>query len=168
MKRYLPSSTLAAVLLAGALFASATGGAVAGSLITGKQIKDGSVTGKDLKDKSVAASDLAADARVPGPAGPVGLTGPPGPSGVNTLQLVDKASALTNPNTPVSVLASCPAGQKATGGVGFWFASGVPAKFALTDNLGGGVASSTGVPGQDILISRVVCITATAAPPLGP
>jgi hypothetical protein len=165
MKRYLPSSTLAAALLAGALFASATGGAVAGSLITGKQIKDGSVTGKDLKDKSVAASDLAADARVPGPAGPAGVTGPPG---VNTLQLVDKASALTNANTPVTVIASCPTGQKATGGVGFWFASGVPAKFALTDNLGGGVASSTGVPIQDILVSRVVCITATAAPPIGP
>ena len=75
MKRYLPRSTVAAALLAGALFASATGGAVAGSMITGKQIKNGSVTGKDVKDKSVAAADLAADARVPGPAG---VTGPPG------------------------------------------------------------------------------------------
>jgi hypothetical protein len=82
MKRYLPSSTIAAALLAGALFASATGGAVAGSMITGKQIKNGSVTGKDLKDKSVGTADLA-----PGTvtAGPAGAAGPPGLVGLQTV-----------------------------------------------------------------------------------
>jgi len=167
MTHLLPSTTAAAALLAAALFVTATGGAVAGAMVTGKQIKDGSVTGKDLKDKSVAAADLATDARVPGPAGPAGVAGPPGPSGVNTLQLVDNYASVPA-NTPAQVIANCPAGQKATGGMGVWLGSNEPVKFLLTDNLGGGIASSPGIATQDFLVARIVCITATAAPPLGP
>lgn len=57
----LPRSTTAVVVLAaGALAVSASGGAVAGSLITGKNIKDNSITTKDIKDGSLRTADLSA------------------------------------------------------------------------------------------------------------
>ncbi|MBF4162346.1 hypothetical protein [Nocardioides acrostichi] len=64
----LTTVTLVAVLAGG-------GGAVAGSLITGKQIKDGSVTGVDIKDGSLGVKDMAATTRkkLRGPRGPAGL-----------------------------------------------------------------------------------------------
>lgn len=65
------------------LMIGGAGGAVAGSLITGKQIKDGSISSADVKDKSLAAADLAPAARaaLSGQTGPAGTTGPAGPAG---------------------------------------------------------------------------------------
>lgn len=63
MTRYLPRTTPAALLLAVALAASAAGGAVAGSMITGAQIKDGTVTTKDVKDGTLKRSDLSTAVR---------------------------------------------------------------------------------------------------------
>lgn len=54
------SSTTAVVVLAAALCVSASGGAVAGSLITGKNIKDDSITTKDVKDGTLRTADLSA------------------------------------------------------------------------------------------------------------
>lgn len=51
-------SPLAVALVAVAIIFSSTGGAVAGALITGKQIKNGSVTGVDIKDGSLAGRDI--------------------------------------------------------------------------------------------------------------
>jgi hypothetical protein len=70
----------------GALFLSASGGAVAGSLITGKQIKDGTITTKDVKDRSLTSDDLS-NATITslqgqtGERGPAGATGPAGAQG---------------------------------------------------------------------------------------
>lgn len=79
-----------------ALFCSLAGGAVAASVVSGKQIKNGSVTGADLKDRSVTGRDLrkgsvgadrlTAAARASlrgatGAAGPRGVAGPQGPKG---------------------------------------------------------------------------------------
>lgn len=75
-----------------ALFVSLSGTATAITLITGKNVKDGSLTGKDVKDGSLTKGDLAkgvvTGARGPaGPAGPAGeqgeqgLRGPQGPQG---------------------------------------------------------------------------------------
>lgn len=50
---------LTLALLVVVLLVGSTGGAVAGALITGKQIKDGTVTGKDIKDGSLTAVDTA-------------------------------------------------------------------------------------------------------------
>lgn len=77
---------LPVVLLASAaLCLSAGGGAVAGSMITGKQIKDGSITAKDLSKKTVAGLRGAT-----GPAGPAGTAGPAGAPGmVRAYGLVD-------------------------------------------------------------------------------
>jgi hypothetical protein len=49
----------AALLLAGLVVVSSTSGAVAGAMITGKQIKDGTVTSADIKDLSLRASDTS-------------------------------------------------------------------------------------------------------------
>jgi hypothetical protein len=104
----LPSTTAAAALLAGALFLSATGGAVAGSMITGKQIKDGSVTGKDLKDRSVSPADLAPGTVTAGPAGAPGASGTPGLSGVQLI--VATKTGIAN-GASGNLLVECPAGK---------------------------------------------------------
>jgi hypothetical protein len=71
----------AAVLLA----VGSTGGAVAGSLITSKQIKNNTITTADIKNKSITKKDLARSARprggVAGAIGPTGATGSVGPAG---------------------------------------------------------------------------------------
>jgi hypothetical protein len=56
-----------------ALVMATTGSAVAASLITSKQIKDGTISTKDLSKKTVKA--------LKGKAGPAGLAGPAGPAG---------------------------------------------------------------------------------------
>lgn len=58
------------------------GSATAGSLITGKQVRDGSLTGRDVKDRSIKARDLAKGlGGLPGPPGTAGPAGAPGPAG---------------------------------------------------------------------------------------
>jgi hypothetical protein len=50
-------AAVAAVAVTALVFG--TTGAVAGSLITGKQIKDNTITSKDIKDKTIAVQDLS-------------------------------------------------------------------------------------------------------------
>ena len=97
--------TVAAVLLAAVVAGVLLGGpADAASLVTGRQIKDGSVTGRDIANSSVTGADVRDGALTvrdftglppgaPGPRGergitgpggvrgPAGPTGPPGPAG---------------------------------------------------------------------------------------
>lgn len=55
-------STVPAVLLVGGLVVlSGTSGAVAGAMITGKDIKNGTVTTADIKNLSLEASDTSTD-----------------------------------------------------------------------------------------------------------
>jgi hypothetical protein len=49
----------AAVVLLGLVLVAGAGGAVAGSMVTGAQIKDGSVTGADVRDRSLGTADLS-------------------------------------------------------------------------------------------------------------
>jgi hypothetical protein len=58
MTRYLPSTAAATCLLVAALVASAAGGAVAGGMITGAQIKNGTITSKDVKDRTITTKDV--------------------------------------------------------------------------------------------------------------
>jgi collagen triple helix repeat protein len=81
-----PRSTPAVILgVAALMILTTTGGAVAGSLITGKQIKDNTVTTKDIKNGTLTSQDLSstltAAAGVPGPAGPAGSPGAKGDKG---------------------------------------------------------------------------------------
>ncbi|WP_193613057.1 hypothetical protein [Nocardioides lijunqiniae] len=75
----LPTGLTLAVA-AGALVLTATGGAVAGTLITGAQVKNGTLTSADVKDRSLRTADLApkAVARLRGKQGPKGQAGAPG------------------------------------------------------------------------------------------
>jgi hypothetical protein len=72
-----PSASLVVAITA--LILATTGSAVAASLITSKQIKDGTIEVKDLSRK--ARSALAAKAGPSGPAGAVGQPGAPGGKG---------------------------------------------------------------------------------------
>jgi hypothetical protein len=79
-RRVRPAHLLVVLLLVLVTGSAAT----AGSLITGKQIKDGSLTGKDVRDRSLTAGDLAPGTvpdAVAGPSGPAGTMGPAGPIG---------------------------------------------------------------------------------------
>jgi hypothetical protein len=81
--RRAPRVILGLVVAAALLMVGSAGGAVAGSLITGKQIKDGTITSADVKDRSLATTDLspAAITALAGRSGPAGATGPAGPAG---------------------------------------------------------------------------------------
>jgi hypothetical protein len=87
-----------------------TTSATAATLVTGKQIKDGSITGQDIKKRSINAARLTKglqdkiDKRGPagpagakgdtGAAGPRGETGPAGPAGANGAPGQDAAYAV--------------------------------------------------------------------------
>jgi hypothetical protein len=133
MKRYLPGSTVAAVLLAAALFASATGGAVAGSVITGKQIKDGSLTGKDVKEKSLQSGDLsdAAAASLRGQAGAPGTPGTPGLSGVEYVHAEKPVPIGGNG----AFLLDCPPGKTLLSVAGQWENDYEPVQMAIGPTL---------------------------------
>jgi hypothetical protein len=79
----LPRTLPVIIIAAGALFLSAAGGAVAGGMITGAQIKNGTVTTKDIKNSTLKLADIssAAKAALQGQTGPAGPTGPSGADG---------------------------------------------------------------------------------------
>ena len=86
----LSKSSLAAVAVCtGLVVASGTGGAVAGAVITGKQIKNNTVTTKDIKDGTLSTVDMSPEVLaalhrigIAGPAGAKGDKGDPGEPGV--------------------------------------------------------------------------------------
>lgn len=110
------------------------GSATAASLVTGRQVKDGSVagrdvaggslTGRDVRDRSLTGSDLDASVRGPvgppgqvgdqgspgpsGPTGPAGPTGPPGPAGVAGPPGTPGAQGLPGVHEPVYISADFP------------------------------------------------------------
>ena len=72
-----PRSAAPVLLLTAALVVSAGGGAVAGTLITGKQIKDNTITTKDVRNRTLTAKDLSPKtvARLRGATGAPGAPG---------------------------------------------------------------------------------------------
>lgn len=118
------------LLITAVLVVSMAGSATAGSLITGKRIKDGSLTGADLRNHSVTGLDLKNGSltaqdfhdELVGPEGPQGPQGPVGPSGA---QGAPGASGLVYVTSPGQTVASgksatfgveCPADKRALGG----------------------------------------------------
>lgn len=61
MSLTLRSTAPAALLVAGLVVVASTSGAVAGAMITGKDIKNGTVTSADIKNLSLQASDTSTD-----------------------------------------------------------------------------------------------------------
>lgn len=108
------------IAIAGALVvASATSGATAALVITGKQIKDNTVTTKDIKNGTLTTKDLKSStvtalkgaAGPAGPAGPAGAAGAAGAPGISGYQIVTQ-STLIAPNDGAEITASCPSGKK--------------------------------------------------------
>jgi hypothetical protein len=89
MRKLIPSGSVVVAVVA--LLVAMSGSAVAASLITGEQIKDGTIQAKDLSKKTRAK--LAATAG--GVRGPVGPAGPQGDPGANGRDGQDGLNALT-------------------------------------------------------------------------
>lgn len=112
LRRGLPT-----IVIAGALVvASATSGATAALVITGKQIKDSSITTKDIKNGSLTTKDLKSSSvtslrGATGPAGAPGAAGPAGAAGISGYQIVT-ASAPVAGDDGGAVVGTCPAGKK--------------------------------------------------------
>lgn len=108
LPRIRPATALAFL----ALFVALGGPAQALTLITGKNVKDGSLTGKDVKDGSLSAIDLRAGtlpgAGARGPAGPEGPAGAKGDAGARGPQGIQGAPG----TTPWQAI---PSGQLVTG-----------------------------------------------------
>lgn len=139
-----------------ALTLSATGGAVAGSLITGAQIKDNTVTTKDLRDGTIRTVDVSAAAR----AALQGDTGPAGPPGISGYEQVGDTTPVASGATGTAA-AQCPAGKQVLGVTG-WFWSGVPNGVQTRIQGSYGIAYGTNSLGFDtVLVVQVTCAYAS-------
>jgi hypothetical protein len=173
-----PSLVLSSLILGTAIVLASTAGAVAGSLITGKQIKDNTVTTKDIKDGTLAAKDLApatvaqlkggpgttGATGAAGPTGPPGAQGPQGVAGTNGVsgyETVQALSPVVANGAFASITASCPSGKQIVGATAYWENSDE----AVQIFPGGGASTTVWVakdqnPGSsDHIVFRVVCIT---------
>ena len=106
--RRLRSISPATVIALLALFVSLTGTATAITIITGRNVKDGSLTGQDVKDRSLTRSDLSIGTLTRGPAGPAGPAGEPGENGLRGPQGIEGVAG-TDPWDAI------PSGQVLTG-----------------------------------------------------
>jgi len=128
IRRLTPSGSMAVALVA--LLVAMSGSAVAASLITSKQIKDGTIQTKDLSKRARTALNGAK-----GPAGPQGLPGPQGPKGdtgsagaagkdgapgkdglISSATVQHKDFATLADGATGTQTVTCPAGKKAIGG----------------------------------------------------
>ena len=112
------------VALGGTSFAAATvitGKNVKNGSLTGIDVRNRSLTGKDVKDKSLTPIDFSGSVQgpkgntgAPGPKGDTGDTGPPGPADVKALSAVvptGVSDQVAGELGPVKVLVSCLAGN---------------------------------------------------------
>lgn len=92
------------------------GSAIAGSMITGKQVKNSSLTGADIKNKSLSVSDLSQKSRDAlkgnvGPAGPQGQTGSQGPMVERFASAVSESTSTSTSPVFENVQIDVPAGS---------------------------------------------------------
>lgn len=124
LRRGIPTIAIAGALV----LASATSGATAALVITGKQIKDNTVTTKDIKNGTLTTKDMKSStvsalkgatgpAGPAGPAGAAGAAGPAGAPGISGYQIVTQ-SAYVAPNDGGAVVAFCPTGKKVLSAAG--------------------------------------------------
>lgn len=104
-----PRSAPALLLLAGALVLGASGGAVAGAMVTGAQIKDGTVTGADVKNGSIGSKDITPGAKQTFFQ----------PSAVSGYEVV-KDQVTVAGSSQGSIKVSCPEGKDVVGAGSFW------------------------------------------------
>jgi hypothetical protein len=115
LRRYRPTPALFVALLALAL--ATTGSAVAASLITSKQIKDGTIQTKDISKKAVKSlSGKAGPAGATGATGAAGAAGPQGAKG-------DKGDTGAK-GADFTALTTLQSGQSLTGNYAAWGVGG--------------------------------------------
>lgn len=141
-----------------------TGKQVKNNSLTGADVKNGSLATADIHDFSLLRKDFKRG-QVPagprgrqgpagpgdgatGPAGPAGPTGgtgpsgPTGPAGANGATKVTVVSSQCGPTPCTNAVASCPAGQRATGGGAY--AAGNQSLFGSRPVPGGSGSTPTG------------------------
>ncbi|WP_134739278.1 hypothetical protein [Nocardioides sp. 503] len=144
MKSQLVRSTPAALLLCGAVLLAGSGGAVAGSMITGAQIKDGTVTSADVKNKTVKPADLS-------------------PTATRKLQRVGAFQRITKqavvaPGDNGQIAAACAAGSMVLGVASHWQLSFAgPQTLLNTAGTIGMAFGSNNTGANDTLIVDVTC-----------
>jgi hypothetical protein len=148
-----------------AVMIAMTGSAYAGSLITSRQIKDGTITAKDIKNSSITTSKLSARTRddlvgVPGATGP---QGPAGPSGLAGIQAVESSHfSLAPGGYSPNVSAQCPPGKVV---IGTGFDSSVAhTSFvkSYTYFVGGFIYNDSGITVTDLHF-QAICASPTGA-----
>jgi hypothetical protein len=187
MKTNLPRATpLVIVIAVAALFFSAAGGAVAGGLITGAQIKNNTVSTKDVKDGTLKTKDLSGSARLalagqdgqdgvdgaPGGPGPAGPPGPPGTAGTNGTNGTNGSNGVsgyqrvtaTGPavvaGANTSVGAACPAGKKIVGATSEFVGGFEGTSIQFNSDTGATAFGINVGGGADSIRIVVVCVSA--------
>ena len=147
-----PSTGIAIVALALAV----SGTAVAGSLITGGDIKNNSLTGKDVKNRSLTKKDfkgsLAGPAGAAGPTGATGVRGPTGPTGATG---ASGTPGVTGPSGPTGDIGP-------TGGTGATGATG-PSGVISTATFQGAVGSIAGNSTAFVFAGPTATVTITGS-----
>jgi hypothetical protein len=158
----LPTIAIAGVCL----LLGSTGGAVAGGLITGQDIKNNSITGKDVKDGSLETGDLSAASvsALHGANGAAGAPGAPGTNGVSGYEFVDITKNVPA-NTPTDEHVACPTGKKILGASGYWVSSNAAVQVVIFEDGSGATIYTTGIPTADQLTAQAVCATVASARP---
>lgn len=152
MKRFLTHTPV--LVLAAAVLASTTGGAVAAGLVTSKQIKDNTITTQDIKNGTITRADLAPSAVIAGPRGATGAAGAAGVSGYEQIETDQTVPA--NQADAVVMPLTCPAGKKLLSASAFWtsYADAVQVEYT-TDTTA--TAYAFGMPADDTLVLVAVC-----------
>lgn len=139
---------LAAGLLTAGLVVGSTAGAVAGTVITGANVKDGSLTGLDVKDASLGAKELSA--------GAVKTLTAPAAGAVSGYATVETNRSLAA-GTPTVLSATCPSGKYVLGGSAFWATSNESVQFAISSDFRAGLAYTNGIGSADVVKVRITC-----------
>lgn len=148
----LPRSTPAFVILAGALLVGASGGAVAGAMITGAQIKDGTVSGADIKNFSIGSQDITPGAKQ------TFLQ----PSPVSGYEVVKDQITVAG-SVFGSIKVSCPAGKVVTGAGSFWGQTSVAPQTYPNSSTPTEAFIAEGInpsPNDNLLVLTVFCVEA--------
>jgi len=124
---------LAVTAVLAALGIGTVGGAHAGSLITGRQIKDnsllsrdlhdGTLTGRDVRDGRLSARDYHGDAT--GPDGNPGPTGPTGQPGMHDVTIIESSPVSVDGDQQALITVDCPQGFAVSGGLNSGFTSDI-------------------------------------------
>ena len=120
VRKLIPSSSMVVAVIA--LLVAMSGSAVAASLITGEQIKDGTIQTKDLSKKTRTRL-ASASAGERGPAGPAGLKGDRGADGRDgpagaAGAVVRRGESEVGAHQSGIAFAHCHPGEEAIGGSG--------------------------------------------------